>query len=160
MNKPSKIFLKYCTIIKRGLMTEREIISFRSAVGSYTRTTLTEDEKSQLVSMVDDVIDSRGYIDLETSQKQKGIDWINRKLFKTNGQLRNDQCVKNTYRVEHVAEIVKNFRDFTLVGFDDLGTNGYRQLMPVYRCHSIDGKYFDYVGRSGINIDVLNVKYY
>lgn len=150
MNKPSKLFIKYAAIIDRGFITEREIISFRSAVNRWKRTTMSENEKQQLIGMMFDKLESTGGFDLETAQKQKGIDWLRNKLYTKTGKRRQDVFARGV--PDHVFKVVDNFKDFTLVDFESVGFS--HQLFPVYRCIAQDGTSFDYVGKQSITLEL------
>lgn len=76
---------------------------------------------------------------LDSDLTAKGIDWLNRVLFKANGERRDTKLSRNFG--EREIRIVRNFSHFT---FDGFYNDGY-DLQPTWRVHSKRHGSFSYV---------------
>lgn len=79
---------------------------------------------------------------IEAKQAAKGLAWLRKVSFKSNGDLR-----KNCPFGERELFVIRHFSHFTLAGFVNIG-NADASHIPVYRVHSIDGRTFCYHARS------------
>jgi hypothetical protein len=80
----------------------------------------------------EDLID----FDLSEEQNKKGIEFLIRHNFKTNGDLRNKS--KLGFRE---VEILENFERFTFDGFYPVGNQHFKQFQPIYSVCSKDNSF-------------------
>lgn len=142
----SKTTQKYLDAMKKGFLTESEIIYLRKYLGSCG--SCNETERKVLLNKIAD-----SNFPISSEQSKKGIEWLNGFTFKKNGEPR--QSKQMPFRAREIS-VLQDFVGFTLVDFilsSDL-PNGYhqssfRQYLPIYRVHSGHGKHFDYVTNMG-----------
>ncbi len=142
----SKTTQKYLNTMKKGFLTESEIIYLRKYLGSCG--SCPESERKMLLNKVADANFPISY-----DQTKKGIEWLKGFTFKKNGEPR--QSKNMPFRAREIA-ILQDFIGFTLVDFilsSDLPNayhqSSFRQYLPIYRVHSAWDTHFDYVTNMG-----------
>lgn len=95
---------------------------------------------------------NKGSYAITPSQSSKGIEWLNRRSFKKNGDVRKNCPLKAFER-----SIVQNFREFRFVGLYNVSETGSRNYMPIYRAISNDYTWFEYVAYNFGQIKVLSI---
>lgn len=151
--KPTKLFTKYLRVLNNTTLTESEIIALKSRIG-HNSCSLTQDEVSQL----EDVL-LYGYCkeyDITNDHSDKGINYLNAKLFTNKGTQRNTKQVQNSSR--ELFEYTKTFSHFKFVGFDEVDYNQYSgrsAYMPVWRLYSTCGQYVDYMMSNNLEFITL-----
>lgn len=131
----SKTAQKYIDIINTGKITEREIISMRSLINR---------DKEAARAIFDAWNDE---LELETSQQQKGYDFLIDQWKTPKGIER-----KNNPFGYREQEILENFRDFTLKSLYNAGNAYTDNYLPLYSCNSKDGNGFEYYYNGKVNI--------
>lgn len=138
--------IKYQKCLDASMFSEKDLIYFRKLInGNGSLVTSRWD----LLNSFQRKAKSQG-IDLEESQKQKGLDWLTKKCFKLNGSSRRNSPLNAWQRV-----IVRQYSDFKCVGLHNLSTGEYRQYVPIYRCFGVDGESFDYICKMWGEIEVI-----
>lgn len=153
--KMSKAFKKWKDLIDSKRETnqpwkESEIIYFRKAIGPSGLK--DKNQRDELRDYFEECMPSDGY-NITSEQKEKGITYLLENSYKKNGSLR-----KNNIFGSFELEIIKNFCDFKFVGlYSQLTLGGFDMgyTVPIYRCISKDGSYFDYTGCAYSMIKVL-----
>jgi hypothetical protein len=138
--RSNKTFDKYKSVIKSGRFTELEIIHFRKCLNSCVYSN-QEQEGAELL----DLFNESGPYKITKDQSLKGIGWLKRYCFRTNGEVRRS-CKLD---LDCVA-IIRKFSRFEFVGLYSMqehygSFSEYKKWAPVYRTYSKDGSYFDYV---------------
>lgn len=147
-----KLMQKWINRISSPVMTETDIIHFKSKVlGRLARTSLTDGDKEELK----DLFASCKVKSITQEHSQKGIDYLNRKLFNKKGQARSDAFTLAAG--EEFVAAVKDFDSFLFVGFAIVASNvWHNQYMPVYRVITKSGKFFDYTMTIKLMVDVID----
>ena len=142
----SKTTQKYLNAMKKGFLTESEIIYLRKYLGSCG--SCPESDRKMLLNKI-----ANSNFPISYDQTKKGIEWLNSFTFKKNGEPR--QSKKMPFRAREIT-VLQNFVGFTLVDFilsSDMPNayhqSSFRQYLPIYRVHSGHGKHFDYVTNMG-----------
>ncbi len=139
--------VKYQKLIKKGLFTEQELISFRKYINGLSGMIPAQ---WQLLTDFQNKAEEKG-IRLTSQQQVKGILWLKEKTFKLNGELRlSSPC--GVFE----SSVLKKFRAFKCVGLHNLSDNDYRQYVPIYRCIATNGNYFDYICKMWGEIQVIS----
>lgn len=138
MKTPHRLTAKYTALIKSGTMTKSEINAMRKALGYCSK--LPSEEKQKIM----DALSGRK-IRITEEHSNQGINYLKRLAFKTNGEPRR---TKNFPFTAHDLETLNNFKEFRLVGLDEIPNNygepfGYNSIWRVYS--RTRGEYFDYV---------------
>lgn len=146
--KTNKTVQKYLNIIKSGKFEESEIISLKSMLQG-SKGTWTQEE----IKLVEEKLLAKGKFKLSPKQQLKGINWLRRKSFKLNGDVRKN-CPFDANELDMLSP--KNYKGFTFIGYSDVSQNMRRSLSPIYVLHTKDGRQLvycvDYRDRKGISI--------
>ena len=138
--KHTKLYDKYSNIIESGKIEESEILSLRSVLNNYKKTSLTDNEKMELTRLIQDT-----ELTLSVEQTEKGINHLNN-LRKTPRGIER----KNNPFDEREEMILDNFSHFTLNGFYDNGSptmlchTNYHSYFANYTVNTKDGDFFTY----------------
>ena len=156
MKKENKTLTKWKNIIDQkekycnAPFTQHEIIYIRKAINNCGLK--NSDDREALMNHWMRKMPSEGY-NITVDHQQKGINYLINNTFKKNGTLR-----KNNILGEFEQKVISDFKEFRFVGLFDGGNVHNRFYLPVYRCISNDGSYFDYVGTVYNMIRVLNIE--
>jgi hypothetical protein len=145
MNK--KIYDKYSKILEQKTITESEIIYLRKAL-NVSLNYVNEDYMYAKELLFKSSEKPRS---LSPEHTQKGIEYLNKKLFRLNGQLRR---LKVNPFSEREIGIIKNFKKFLFVGLYNNSDNMRKNYVAVYRCVAKNGEWFDY---TGVIFDIIRV---
>lgn len=126
----NKTFKKYQDIIvtTHGRIEERELISMRSAMKT----------NKELAQWVLGWFASGKVLDISEEHQRKGIVYLRNLLRTPAGKIR-----KNAPFRHEQAYILDNYSHLVLANIIDIG-RGFPFYVPVFRCFSTEGDYFDY----------------
>lgn len=136
-----KNFKKHLEVLSKNELTEREILNLKRALNpsSYC----TKNQSNALVLTVN----SATY-NLDKALTEKGITYLKSKCFKVDGSIRKNKGSLIEEMNEFHFEILRNFKKFLLVGFENVSSNSYENYVPVYRVIAKNNDFFDYTGIS------------
>lgn len=144
----NKLVKKYKALIKKGLMTKSEINGMRKALGYCSK--LTEDDKQAILNML-----NGKKIKISQAHSEQGINYLKKVAFNSKGEPRR---TKDFPFSSHDLQILKNFKEFRLVGLDPI-ENAYTLwgYNSIWRVHSkTTGEYFDYTCGHWGSVYVVN----
>ena len=150
--KQNKAYIKWLNLIdsKRenfnAPWSESEIIYFRKAIGLAGINDVKL--RSNLLDYFNSSMPDEGF-NITLDQKEKGINYLLSNTYKKNGTLR-----KNNIFGTFELNVLKQYEDFKLISLYEYGNGGY--YLPVYRCISKNGSYFDYLGTVYSQIKIFN----
>lgn len=147
LQKVNKTYLKWLDRIlnTKTPWTENEIIYFRKYLG-----TLAHNNQLLFKSLKSE-FDRIGLYSITQEQSLKGINWLNKYAFKSNGQLRN---AKGMVFGNREASIIKQFKEFRFTGLHPIG-HSWTYFAPIYEVIAIDGRSFEYSTNMG-QIEVIS----
>lgn len=127
---------KYISIIKSGLIQEREIISMRSLMNrnKEAATAIFEAWQGEELAITED-------------QADKGLTFLLDQWKSPSGKER-----KNNPFGYREQEILENFSHFTLNSLYNAGNSFVDNYLPLYHCHSKTGGSFEYYYNGKVNI--------
>jgi hypothetical protein len=134
----SPLVQKYINIIESGKIEESELVAMKSLMNS-------NDTANEILSPL--IWNKEEGLQLSAKQNKKGYDYLISQ-WKTGRGIER----KNNPFGYREQDILENFTHFTLKGFYDAGRASFRNLQPLYECHS-NGNSFEYYYYNGeINI--------
>lgn len=121
----------YQEIARRGVITEREIITMKSRLNR---------GKSEVLDIF-----NNGYLNITPEQSEKGLKWLLNQWKTPRGKER-----KNNPFGDREQEIIEDFERFELVDLIDNGNAYFPAFLPVYRVIDRIGNHFDYFVSLGL----------
>ncbi len=115
----------YQEIARRGVITEREIITLKSRLNR---------GKTEVLDIF-----KNGYLNITPEQSEKGLNWLLNQWKTPRGKER-----KNNPFGYREQEIIEDFERFELVDLIDNGNAYFSAFLPVYRVIDRAGNHFDY----------------
>jgi hypothetical protein len=126
--------------INQTVWTKGDILAFAKMLNSIRWS--SKERQNDILELWGDMKDE---YQITKEQSNFGIKWLNEVLFKKDGTNRNNKMTQD-FR-EKDFDIVRNFKEFKFVGYDE-AVNGFNShYSPIYRCIDVNGNYFDYVAR-------------
>lgn len=136
----SKLGTKYIDILKKGKISESEIIALKSFLNSGKA---SDDEEQKILDLIADGID------LEKSQQKKGVDWLISQYKTPTGKLKD----KHPFGSREIF-VLENWDSVSLSGLNNKSYVG-KNYQPEYYVRTKEGTSFGYDINSGkINITI------
>ena len=142
----SKLYNKYINILKSGVMSELEIMNFRSVIAG-SKGSLDDIQRQQLKEQFYILMPEQGYR-LTIEHSTKGIEFLRRFTFKKTGSLKVAaiRCLG-----EREIDAIKDYAYFTFTElYSHSPYNDY--TLPVYSLYTNEGHGFDYYYDSKVNV--------
>lgn len=141
--KKNHLTTKYVDLIKSGRMTKQEVNSMRKALGYCSK--LPQEEKQNILNAMETMTNKTLGIKITEEHTQQGINFLKRTAFTSKGIPRN---TKDYPFNDHDLNILRNFKEFRLVGFEE-NTNTYSGMVMSYesqwKVKAKNGDSFTYV---------------
>ena len=134
-----KVFKKNLEILASNCISEKDVASIKRSLNP---SSYCNEYQSKAIL---EAVNSAEW-NLNEELTKKGIDYLNKRVFKNNGDIRKCASSMLDEMNDFHFEILKNFKKFLLVGFKNISPNSYDCYVPVYRVIAKNNDFFDYTG--------------
>ena len=124
--------------------TENEIKYFRKALASLLNSIVDADRTDGQYLL--ETFRSKAPFKITQEQSIKGIEWLKRVCFKSNGQIRESKSRPfERWTCESLKQILPKFKYWTLDDIQNCSDNFYQWFGPVYTLHTKNNMSFSYL---------------